>query len=117
YADDVKLARIIDNMDDCIDLQNDINSFVNRCTSNFMLVNKDKCNIISFTRKNNNIVYEYSMLNSPVKRCYEFRDLGVITDPALTFVPHIESICKKAVQMFGFIIRNTKEFTNLDCLK
>src|SRR5699024_5497763 len=37
YADDVKLATIIDNMDDCIDLQNDINSFVNWCTSNFML--------------------------------------------------------------------------------
>lgn len=38
------------------------------------------------------------------------RDLGVLFDRKLTFVPHMEHIIAKASRMVGFIVRNAREF-------
>lgn len=40
------------------------------------------------------------------------RDLGIILDKQLTFVPHIENIIARGSKILGFIIRNGKIFRN-----
>ena len=45
-----------------------------------------------------------------LQECSTIRDLGVIFDSKLTFIPHIDNIVMKASKMLGFLIRNAKQF-------
>lgn len=60
---------------------------------------------------------DYKIQNIVVVRCQEFRDLGVITDSTLLFVPHIAKIAVVYYKIPGFIIRNLKEFKNPQCVE
>ena len=71
---------------------------------------------MSYNRKTNVIEYNYNIGGVEIKRCTEFRDLGIIMDSRLSFVPHINNINCKALKMLGFVIRTTKDFKNTDCM-
>ena len=43
--------------------------------------------------------------------------LGILIDSALTLIPHIERVTSLALRSLGFIVRNTKLFTNVECIK
>ena len=45
-----------------------------------------------------------------MKELVTTKDLGVILDKKLTFVPHIDNTVRKSSKMLGFVIRNTKQF-------
>ncbi|KAK9887914.1 hypothetical protein WA026_000217 [Henosepilachna vigintioctopunctata] len=40
------------------------------------------------------------------------RDLGVVFDKKLSFVPHITQLISSAAKIYGFVIRNGKYFNN-----
>ena len=44
-------------------------------------------------------------------------DLGVTFDAGLTFNNHVLNIANKAMQVYGFIVRHTREFTDPNCIK
>ena len=52
YADDVKIYRTIESVNDSDLLQSDLNAFNDWCFVNKMFLNIDKCKVINFTRKN-----------------------------------------------------------------
>lgn len=117
YADDLKIVRVIHNEHDCQTLQSDINSLTNWCVANKLSLNTKKCQVMTFSRKRERITYEYAVNDVTLTRSYQIKDLGVIFDPELSFIPHYDYISNRSIKMLGFIIRNTRNFTNIDCLK
>ncbi|CAH2109339.1 unnamed protein product [Euphydryas editha] len=110
FADDLKIMRIVDSERDALLLQSDINELLDWCKNNGMELNINKCSQITFTRKNKPYVYNYLISGSLLNVVDTIKDLGVIIDRKLTFIPHIDTIIKKASKSLGFIIRNTKSF-------
>ncbi|KAK9870581.1 hypothetical protein WA026_008144 [Henosepilachna vigintioctopunctata] len=45
-------------------------------------------------------------------RRLQIRDLGVVFDQKLSFVPHITQLISSAAKIYGFVIRNGKYFNN-----
>lgn len=117
YADDLKIATVVRGVDDCLELQRDLDMLTQWCQKNLLDINISKCKTMSFTRNNNKITYFYNINGHVLERCTQVSDLGVIFDSSLTFVPHILHITNSAMKTLGFIFRNTREFTNISSLK
>ena len=60
YADDVKIYRSVESVNDCEFLQSDFIAFFRWCSINNMFLNIDKYKVINFTRKNNILIYSYN---------------------------------------------------------
>lgn len=112
YADDTKIFRIIRNEEDVHLLQQDIRSFEGYCAQNNLFLNPDKCFSITYTRKKNPKVHTYTLCGKNLNRVMEIRDLGVIMDSELTFIPHINKIVSRSFKLLGFILRIGKPFKN-----
>ena len=67
-------------------------------------------------KRNNDIVYDYSIGESLLNRVYEIKDLGVYFTPNLNFSLHINKIVSKSFQMLGFVKRVTKVFNDTKTL-
>ncbi|WP_255576948.1 hypothetical protein, partial [Enterobacter cloacae complex sp. 2DZ2F20B] len=116
YADDLKVAKTITTLDDCYSLQNDLNNFIIWCHNNKQNINVAKCKVITFSRSPDTTQYKYELNDTEIDRVFQIKDLGVVVDSKLSFIPHFQHICDHANRMLGFIIRNTVGFTNVDSL-
>lgn len=117
YADDLKIFKVIRSEEDCISLQSDLNNIYSWCNNNKLNLNIKKCNVLTFTRKCNSIDFNYHINNVTLTRVNTIKDLGVTFDQKLSFTFHFETVSKKAMQMLGFVIRNTREFKNKIAIK
>lgn len=117
FADDLKIYFQIRNIDDSTYLQGQLEVFSGWCDTNRMVLNPSKCSIISFTRKKKPIHYEYHLAETLIKREDCVKDLGVLLDSQLTYKQHISFIVAKASRSLGFIMRMTKSFNDVYCLK
>lgn len=117
YADDTKIFRVVRNIEDCTALQIDLTNFQNFCSLNNLFLNPDKCFVISFSRKLTTLNYKYSLCNKELTRVDQIRDLGVIMDAKLSFIPHIDNILNKSFKQLGFILRIGKPFRKLSTYK
>lgn len=111
YADDLKVYIRINSLQDCLNLENDLNNFFNYCKENFLFLNISKCQFISFTRKFQPITFKYSLGGTSLSRVNVIKDLGVYLDSKLIFDTHIDKITSSALRNLGFIIRSTKDFS------
>lgn len=112
YADDLKIYKLINSgMDSCL-LQEDLNRFEEWCQRNAMLLNVNKCESITFTRKteSHQLATNYSLCGVGLKRTKVIRDLGVLLDSRLTFKPHVDNVVSKASMLLGFVKRQSKGF-------
>ena len=48
YADDLKIFIEISNIEDCLRLQEDVNSVIQWCDINSLCLNKDKCLAVTY---------------------------------------------------------------------
>lgn len=112
YADDAKIFKIIKDVSDCDLLQEDLSNLERYCTDNNIFLNNKKCSIITFSRKKKNIGHNYTISNKVLNRVTQIRDLGVIMDSKLSFIPHIENVVTKSFKQLGFILRVGKPFKN-----
>lgn len=117
FADDLKLYYSVNDGDDCIKLQEDLNRFSMWCDVNGLCINIDKCQQISFTRRNNPMKFNYTIHDVPLISVSSVKDLGVWLSQDLTFTEHLDKMYKKAIKVLGFIKRNTWEFNNPLCIK
>lgn len=112
FADDLKLYRSVNSDGDALMLQRNLNNLTVWCENNCMLLNVDKCHIITFTRSDSNCRrFDYLLSGSRLRRVKETRDLGILFDDKLTFVKHILQISGRARKMLGFVSRSTREFS------
>lgn len=65
---------------------------------------------MKFTRKQNVTQSDYHIDGCNLIEVENTRDLGVLFDNKLTFIPHIENIVKRASKTLGFVMRSTKSF-------
>jgi hypothetical protein len=115
FADDLKIYRSINDVDDCKLLQH-IDSVQNWCLNNGMKLNLSKTTIISFTCKTNSIYFNYKLCNNPVARSQCVKDLGVLLDCKLYFRWQINYIFSQSLKMLGLIRYITSSFSTLDSL-
>jgi hypothetical protein len=116
FADDLKIYRSISDVDGCKLVQHDIDSVQNWCLNNGMKLNLSKTTIISFTRKTNNINFNYNLCNSPVARSQCVKDLGVLLGCKLYFHQHINYIFSQCLKKLGLIRYITFSFSTLNSL-
>jgi hypothetical protein len=114
FADDLKIYRTITNVDDCKLLQHDINSVHNWCLANGMKMNIGKTTIISFSRKTNSILFNYTLCNNLVTRSQCIKDLGVLLDCKLYFHLHVDYILSQGLKMLGLIRYIMSSFFTLE---
>lgn len=115
-ADDLKISRKIETLEDCLILQNDINALLHWCNVNKIKLNADKCSVLTMTHKPVKLVHDYMIADTELKRVASKKDLGVIFDEKLSFHEHIDVVTRRAYQMLGFIFRSCKRFRNPDSI-
>ncbi|XP_030021091.2 uncharacterized protein LOC115440776 [Manduca sexta] len=117
FADDLKLLLEVRERTDSALLQADINRVVEWSYENHLLFNVAKCSVLTFTRSRTPLCCEYKVDSTPMQRVSQVRDLGVVLTPDLTFRGHITNICKKAYRNLGFVLRQSKHFTNITTVR
>lgn len=110
YADDMKIALKIKNINDCIHLQSDLKELEQWCQVNRLNLNVGKCKILSAYRTRTPLSYEYSLHSEILERVTEITDLGVVFDRKFSFNSHIDYIVSKASINTGFVRHYAREF-------
>lgn len=105
FADDTKIYCNISKQTDTNKLQYAINDFLNWCNENKLQLNKEKCHIMTLSRKNNYLQHTYTLENEPIHRTFEHKDLGVMLDSKLKMDIHIDKQIGKARNMLALIKR------------
>ncbi|KAI5692916.1 hypothetical protein M8J75_000108 [Diaphorina citri] len=117
YADDKRIGTVIKTPEDHLVLQNALDRLYEWCEINRMVLNIEKCKIISFTKKKSTSTFNYTINHTTVPRENKVKDLGVILESDLSLNQHYEAIKNKALRALGFINRNTKNFKNPNTYK
>lgn len=110
FADDHKLSKKIDDVGDCLALQEDLNLLSKWCENRRLDLNVKKCHTLSITYKPDKIDYDYSINGEGTTKVSIKKDLGVEIDKKAKFNYHIRSVTRKCYQTIGFIFRTTKRF-------
>ena len=116
FADDLKIFKIISNITDCIELQEDLDNIYQWSITNALHLNIEKCSTISFVRHKHPTNFIYSLGSINLAQVAFIKDLGVTFDNRLTFSKHIFEITNKARKQWGFVSRNSYNF-NVSTLK
>ena len=117
YADDLKIFNDITDISDCLVLQNDLILIENWCVENKLSLNIEKCNVVTYSKRQTIVLHNYRLLGVKLSRQSIFRDLGVIFDHQLTFSDHVASITTSAFRALGFVIRNTTDMRNINTVQ
>lgn len=104
FADDIKLALIIQNHGDALRMQRDIDSVSEWCNVNRLHFNKDKCYVFSIYRDNTQFIDTmYTLDDHVMERKDEVCDLGVWVNRKFHMGQHIELTAIKSRQVTGCI--------------
>ena len=112
FADDLKIFRVIRSYDDCVLLQEDLQTISMWCATNKLPLNTKKCKKITISLKSNEIPFDYTLEDNSLEHSDCVRDLGVYIDKKLNFNYHINEITQNALKTLGFLIRSTHHFCN-----
>nr|CAI5828984.1 unnamed protein product [Callosobruchus analis] len=117
YADDAKLLCKIRDVSDCHILQDDLVKLHDWCELNKLQLNVNKCFVVSYSNRDNDVIFDYAINNVTLTRASQIKDLGVTFDKKLSFSTHIDNITSKANRSLGFIFRTCKNFNDIHTLK
>ncbi|GBL97014.1 putative RNA-directed DNA polymerase from transposon BS [Araneus ventricosus] len=117
FADDLKFFRQKRFNADAALLQNNLDNLYQWCIVNKLLLNVEKCRILSFTRNSQLIFYSYQINGILLCRSRSVTDLGVTFDTRLDFTQYIDNIVSNAYTKLGFIKFNTSHFSGVLALK
>lgn len=117
YADDLKFFTKIESLQDINDLQVDLDNLVMWCNINKLFLNLSKCFHVSYFRSLNPIQPTFKIGSHNLTKLTSIRDLGIIFDTSLSFIPHIDHIIPEAYKVFAFIKRNCAEFSDPNTAK
>lgn len=110
YADDTKFYRIVNSEDDRMKMQVAIDNLKRWAELNRLQLNGTKTVHVSFvTRVSNNFNSIYHIESERITKKDQMRDLGVIFDSKLTFIPHVKDVIMRANRAFGIAYRFQRE--------
>jgi hypothetical protein len=102
-ADELKMYRSITNVQDCKPLHYGIDTVQIWCLDNGMILNTYKTTIVLFTRKINNINFNYKLCNKLESRSQCVKDLGILLYSKLYFHSHVDWIFSQSLNVLGLI--------------
>jgi Reverse transcriptase (RNA-dependent DNA polymerase) len=117
YADDLKVFRVIRTLADCHELQLALNMFHDWCLQNRLILNIRKCNVMSFSRKNDPVRFDYNFCGVLISRPDSIKDLGIVFDRKMSFDLHVNYVVSRSMSMLGFVKRFGREFSDPYVLK
>ena len=107
FAEDTKLFRIINNINDIALLQNDIDKLTSWTEKNWLLKSHpNKCEFMKLANSADDTEYNYTLLNTELNETKEEKDIGVNLNQKQNFDSHVTETVKKAHSMLGIIRRN-----------
>ena len=77
FADDTKVLKQVENLQDTIDPQNDLENINNWATDNVLKFNQSKCKCQRITRKKTPVEHPYVVNNQIISAVCQEKDLGV----------------------------------------
>ena len=105
-ADDCILYREINTLDDCQDLQKDVDTLCNWESKWQMKFNIDKCYVMHVTHKRNPLLMTYKMNGRPIEFTTSHTFLGIGIDNKLSLAEHICNTVSKANKVLGLLCQN-----------
>lgn len=117
FADDTKIYRIIKCTEDATKLQRAIDKLLQWCITNKLELNDGKCHIMTVTRIEKAIEFNYKLNGETIHRVSEHKDLGILIDPKLTMTPHIDKQVNKAKGMLALIRRMSAGIFTQDTIR
>ena len=115
FADDTKIYRPMTSHEDTTILQNDLDCLQSWSSKWLLNFNLHKCKVMSITKSTacNHDSADYYLKNqsskassTPILRCTEEIDLGVVFDTKLSFRNHINMSINKVNRLLGIIRRS-----------
>lgn len=85
YADDLKIYLVV-TREDCIQLQEPLDTLIEWCRLNRLVVSVAKCLVITFHRLKCPIAFDYCVDGNVLERVDQVSDLGVVLDAKLTLL-------------------------------
>ena len=101
FADDTKVLKQIDNLQDSFSLQNDINNLNSLATDNSLTFNQIKCKCQRITRKKTLVEHPYALNEVALKTLQEEKDLGVWVPSGLSWKKQVIEQSSKANKLLG----------------
>ena len=108
YADDTLVYNVINCIEDCTQLQNDLDQLERWANNWQMQFNPAKCEFLAITNKKSTLSFTYHINAVPIKAVQYAKYLGVTIDTKLTWNEHIMTITHKANTILAFLRRNLK---------
>ena len=116
YADDLKIYRPVLCHNDSLLLQEDLDGLTTWCELNNLFLNIKKCQIISFSRRQQLETYDYHINGQPLMRSDSVKDLGVWYDSKLSFNKHVLPITSSSLKILGLITRCSRNFSKVSTI-
>ena len=112
FADDTKIFKEVNSIDDSLTIQKDIDKLESWSNDWLLKFHPDKCHVLTLG-KHWNIVHAhpYSLGGNQLEHVFVEKDLGVLIDSDLTFEEHISKQVKKANSILGVIRRGFEELS------
>ena len=105
FADDCLIYRPIHSPEDQNILQSDLDKLSAWGDVWQMKFNVQKCCIMQLSTSPSTNSFCYTMCRSPLQVVEEHNYLGILLDNKLSWTPHINSLCRKANRLLGFLRR------------
>ena len=99
----VFLYNTIDTKEDCLILQEDLNTLQLWANKWQMMFNPEKCELIRITNTKLPILYDYNILKKKIKVASSVKYLGVYIDEHLTWKEHVKHTISKANTWRAFL--------------
>ena len=104
YADDTTIYVCDGNHENVINkLETETLLISEWCRNNYMKLNDDKCHLMIFGEKSNDLSIKIG--STTITESREEKLLGVTLDKQLSFKTHVQSLCKKASQKLHALSR------------
>jgi hypothetical protein len=113
----IKCIPLSNNLADALNLQENLNRLSSWCIGNKLALSVSKCKVISYSYKKLPLSFNYHIDNLVLKRENTIKDFSIHFDERLNFNNHVDMAENKALHMLGFIIRNSRDFTNIEILQ
>lgn len=106
----VRCLLTICDVSHCNNLQQDLQKLCEWSKVSGLTFNTAKCNVMTYARKRDVRMFEYTIDGWVVPRTDVTKDLGIIFDSELKFNRHIELIEGNALSKMGYVLRLSKDF-------